>query len=232
MRLSNTMIMNEKLLPNTKKAFTLAEVLITLSILGVVAALTIPSLVNRQNELAAITKMKKAISTYESVAEVYMAENEATRFDVACANLGQYFKQVEGAGQCAFTTADGVRWIFGNSDGNGTPANASRGNAVIFDSKTSPRYGVVLWTKAGLVNSKQSGMYGNATPVAANFSDLVTGTNVPSKPAANAQPAAINGVTYPTHGYRDAASMLNISKSQNQGAEAGSETVNAAAGIQ
>ena len=48
MKLSNTMMINEKLLPTGKRAFTLAEVLITLSILGVVAALTIPTLVNRQ----------------------------------------------------------------------------------------------------------------------------------------------------------------------------------------
>ena len=80
MKLSNTMIINETLLPNSKKAFTLAEVLITLSILGVVAALTIPSLVNRQSEMAAIVKMKKAISQYEQVVEVYMAENEAKDF--------------------------------------------------------------------------------------------------------------------------------------------------------
>ncbi len=215
MRLSNTMIMNEKLLPNTKKAFTLAEVLITLSILGVVAALTIPSLVNRQNELAAITKMKKAISTYESVAEVYMAENEATRFNVACANLGQYFKQVEGAGTCRFTTADGVVWVFGNNEVENSPATSSTGNAVIFDSK-APRYGVLLWTKAGLVNSTQSGMYGNAAPVAANFSDIDTAV-----PTASGAAAAVGGVTLPTHGYRVAADMLNISKSQNAGADAG-----------
>ena len=76
MKLSTTMIMNEKLLPESKKAFTLAEVLITLSILGVVAALTIPSLVNRQSDLAAQVKLKKAISNYEDVIGTYMAENE------------------------------------------------------------------------------------------------------------------------------------------------------------
>ena len=60
MKLSTTMMINETLLPTNKKAFTLAEVLITLSILGVVAALTIPTLVNRQSDLAAQTRIKKA----------------------------------------------------------------------------------------------------------------------------------------------------------------------------
>ena len=40
-------------------AFTLAEVLITLAIIGVVAAVTIPSLVNKYQERVKITKLKK-----------------------------------------------------------------------------------------------------------------------------------------------------------------------------
>ena len=158
MKLSNTMIMNETLLPNSKKAFTLAEVLITLSILGVVAALTIPSLVNRQSQLAAIVKMKKAISQFEQVADVYMAENDATDIkgmidggtssNTTCAGLSGYFKQVSGANTCTFTTADGVQWKF-----DGTNKEV----AIAYDSETSPHYGVVMYvpstgTDAGKVN--------------------------------------------------------------------------------
>lgn len=42
-----------------KRAFTLAEVLITLSIIGVVAALTIPILINAAFEQEAVSKLKK-----------------------------------------------------------------------------------------------------------------------------------------------------------------------------
>jgi prepilin-type N-terminal cleavage/methylation domain-containing protein len=156
MRLSNTLMMNETLLPTGKKAFTLAEVLITLSILGVVAALTIPSLVNRQSDLAAQVKLKKAISNYEDVAAVYMVENEAGTFDIAkpatgsnadCTKLANYFKIVEGptaansnAG-CEFTTADGAAWYI-NKDGY----------ATVTDAKASPRYAVTMWTVNGQVN--------------------------------------------------------------------------------
>lgn len=45
------------------KGFTLAEVLIVLGIIGVIAALTIPTLVQKQNEAAAIAGVKKAYST-------------------------------------------------------------------------------------------------------------------------------------------------------------------------
>ncbi|MBQ7450448.1 prepilin-type N-terminal cleavage/methylation domain-containing protein, partial [bacterium] len=48
-----------------KYGFTLAETLITLSILGIVAAITIPSLVGRQIESQNRTKLKKAMTMYE-----------------------------------------------------------------------------------------------------------------------------------------------------------------------
>lgn len=43
-------------------AFTLAEVLITLAIIGIVAVLTVPSLIQRYQEKATVTKLKKAYS--------------------------------------------------------------------------------------------------------------------------------------------------------------------------
>lgn len=55
-------------------AFTLAEVLITLGIIGVVAALTIPTLIQNQQEKATVTAVKKA---YAALSQAYtMAEQE------------------------------------------------------------------------------------------------------------------------------------------------------------
>ena len=171
MKLSNTLIVNEILLPNSKKAFTLAEVLITLSILGVVAALTIPSLVNRQSQMAAIVKLKKAISQFEQVAEVYMAENEATniggmiRTTSNCDNLSNYFKTVNTEDNgCTFTTADGVQWKFTYAGNNGVDSIV-----VVYDSETSPKYGVAM---------KANDSAANKTPVASNDASL------PASPAA------------------------------------------------
>ncbi|MCI1274273.1 MAG: type II secretion system GspH family protein [Clostridiaceae bacterium] len=51
-----------------RKAFTLAEVLITLGIIGVVAALTLPSLIANYRDKQTVTQLKKAYST---IAQAY-----------------------------------------------------------------------------------------------------------------------------------------------------------------
>jgi len=48
--------------PKKKAAFTLAEVLITLGIIGVVAAMTIPNLIAEQQKRTTVTKLQRAIS--------------------------------------------------------------------------------------------------------------------------------------------------------------------------
>lgn len=58
-----------------KKGFTLAEVLITLAIIGVVAALTIPSVVSKYKERATVTKLKKIYSTLSNAYNLAMVEN-------------------------------------------------------------------------------------------------------------------------------------------------------------
>ena len=52
---------------NDKKraAFTLAETLITLTILGIVAAITVPTLINKYIEATNRTKVKKAMEYNE-----------------------------------------------------------------------------------------------------------------------------------------------------------------------
>src|SRR5574344_1973996 len=47
-------------------AFTLAEVLITLGIIGVVAALTIPTLMQKTQERESISKLKKVFSVLQN----------------------------------------------------------------------------------------------------------------------------------------------------------------------
>lgn len=57
-----------------KKGFTLAEVLITLGIIGVVAAMTLPALVQKNKKLEATARLKKFVSTMEQA--ILFAENE------------------------------------------------------------------------------------------------------------------------------------------------------------
>jgi len=163
MKLSTTMMINETLLPTNKKAFTLAEVLITLSILGVVAAMTIPTLVNRQSDIAAQTRLKKAISNYHDLVEVYLidsGESDAKNMfttvgGVNCSNAGEFFKMTN-QDNCKITAADGAYWEI----------DKDTGNAWVYDAASSPRYGVFMWNANGFVNSDQcneSGSCGTGT---------------------------------------------------------------------
>ena len=63
------------LVPFRKAAFTLAEVLITLAVIGIVAALTIPSLVQSYKERVTITKVKKAYTTLTNALQLAIIEN-------------------------------------------------------------------------------------------------------------------------------------------------------------
>ena len=54
--------------------FTLAEVLITLAIIGVVAAMTLPTLVNKYQDRVNETRYKKAVSMLSQAVQLSMAE--------------------------------------------------------------------------------------------------------------------------------------------------------------
>ena len=58
-----------------KKAFTLAEVLITLGIIGVVAALTMPMLIGHFEKTTTATKLKKFYSVMAQATDKAMSEN-------------------------------------------------------------------------------------------------------------------------------------------------------------
>ena len=57
---------------NNYKAFTLAEVLIALGIIGIVASLTLPAIIQKQNEKATVTALKKF---YSSISQAFTFAN-------------------------------------------------------------------------------------------------------------------------------------------------------------
>ena len=67
-----------------KKAFTLAEVLITLSIIGVVAALTIPSLIAKYQKHVLYNQFMKAASVLENAVKMYEADNGCVGDIIKC----------------------------------------------------------------------------------------------------------------------------------------------------
>ena len=62
-----------------KKGFTLAEVLMTLAIIGVVAAITLPTVMNTGSYKSLGVKLSKFVSTTENAARAYVAANDSFR---------------------------------------------------------------------------------------------------------------------------------------------------------
>lgn len=70
-----------------RKGFTLAEVLITLSILGVVAAITIPNIIQQYQKRLTITKLQKAYATLEQAAGNIAINTGCVGKTLECSNL-------------------------------------------------------------------------------------------------------------------------------------------------
>ena len=74
-------------LKDKKLAFTLAEVLITLAVIGVVAALTLPTLIQKQQEKAIVSQLKEFYSIFQQALMLareekgdYYSENNTASF--------------------------------------------------------------------------------------------------------------------------------------------------------
>lgn len=63
------------------KGFTLAEVLITLGIIGVVVALTLPALINEYKKQEYVARLQKGISILNNGYRLMMADEEVNDFD-------------------------------------------------------------------------------------------------------------------------------------------------------
>ncbi len=90
-----------------KRAFTLAEVLITLGIIGVVAALTIPTLVQSYKKSVVETRLAKFYSMMNQAIRLSEVENgEFKTWD----KLGADCKLDEETGKCIEGTIDALNW--------------------------------------------------------------------------------------------------------------------------
>ena len=90
-----------------KIAFTLAEVLITLGVIGVVASLTLPSIVAHYKEKVLVTQIQKAYSEMQNALKMYSAQNNCS--DISCISdtnqtsaqlADKLFAQFQGAQRC------------------------------------------------------------------------------------------------------------------------------------
>ena len=94
---------------NKFKGFTLAEVLITLGIIGVVAALTLPSLIQNYQKQVWVQQLKKTVSVFENGFKKAMADDGVDKLqdtelwqsvgscngDVSNANCNEFFNKLQ-----------------------------------------------------------------------------------------------------------------------------------------
>ena len=121
------------IMKNFKKGFTIAEVIVTLVLIGIVAAISIPSIYINHQKRVDRTRIKNAIVTFDSlIREVDISlgrastttniKNKLTNNN--CENLPNYMTIVYNKG-CIVSTPDGTWWDFTNGNIKGETVNAT-----------------------------------------------------------------------------------------------------------
>ncbi|MCD8024036.1 MAG: prepilin-type N-terminal cleavage/methylation domain-containing protein [Candidatus Gastranaerophilales bacterium] len=88
-------------------AFTLAEVLITLAIIGVVAAMTIPSVLNHYQKVQTVNGLKKVYSEFSQAVSLSQLDNEGYEFwDYSLSPYDFFNTYLSGYIQLAETTVE------------------------------------------------------------------------------------------------------------------------------
>ena len=150
-------------------AFTLAEVLITLGIIGVVAAMTMPSLITAKQEKATISTIKKNYSIFANA--LLMAQNDngelytwgitkdADGLNLVSSNLKPYLKIIEdcGVGEKS-DCAPGDNGKFKDLAGNKRTEDFSSSDYYSFRLNDGTAVAIQLKTKAECISSESSCM--------------------------------------------------------------------------
>ena len=77
---------------NKKFAFTLSEVLVTMSIIGVISALTVPTLINSYQRKAYSVQLRKVVNDISNAVDMLITEEGKTKFSATTeyANLDTF----------------------------------------------------------------------------------------------------------------------------------------------
>ena len=125
--------------------FTLAEVLITLGIIGVVAAMTMPTLMNSTNGAQYKTAYKKALSVLSQAVVLNVALDD---YDMSQATETSAAKATDGNSASLYNLFNNRMNVVKTSTGSGTDSGWEAGD-VKFGSKASSNY--TLYFNDGIV---------------------------------------------------------------------------------
>lgn len=194
-----------------KPAFTLAEVLITLGIIGIVAAITLPALIQKNNEIELTSRAKKAYSALNQAVKMFEVKNE-TPGDIRglfeakdnspdAVQLAEDFsKYFNGAKVCKNKNQSGcanyyykISYASPRTDGNGTLTdwNGTEPKIILADGTVIGivQYQSCYWKQTG----NQTDQYGNiikgpdGNPLTSTWmstvcGDIIMDTNGPKRP--------------------------------------------------
>ena len=124
---------------NIKYGFTLAEVLITLVIIGVIAAMTIPTLMNNTNKQEYVSKLKKTYSTLAQATQKIIADEGMPRGDMGGwatsteAVFNMYKKYLSNAKVCGIDTNGCFEGTYKKMDNTTGTYDADRYTLVLSD---------------------------------------------------------------------------------------------------
>lgn len=134
-----------------KAGFTLAEVLITLGIIGVVAALTMPSLIQNHKVKTTVVKLKKMNSVLSQAYQMYLRENEIMFLEADEEGAIQAFKVFEPylkiAKDCGTSSGDGCVYKGAYRCKNGTLTHNYSNNNFYY--KVLLADGASIWFRGG-----------------------------------------------------------------------------------
>lgn len=126
---------------NNKKAFTLAEVLVTMGIIGVVAALTVPNLIKNYQTQSLVTSLHKVYNEFSQAFERYLSDQRVetlTESDLGGGNangirtfMTDYFKIVNNCnGKYNYGSKTCFAESYGYVDSEGSTTIASTCNGT------------------------------------------------------------------------------------------------------
>ena len=119
-------------------AFTLAEVLITLGIIGVVAALTLPTVIQKYQKQVTVTKLKKAYSVLGQIAQKSLADNDVVNFSEGTVATQESVKEF-------FDTY----WLpyFNGANVDTSPSGPWQGSNIAYKYKNGNTYNISIYTR-------------------------------------------------------------------------------------
>ena len=120
-----------------RAAFTLAEVLITLGIIGVVAALTLPTVIQNYQKQVTVNKLKKAYSALGQIAQKSLADNDVV-----------YFTEETVATQKSVKEFFDTYWLpyFNGANVDISPSGPWQGSNIAYKYKNGRTYNTSIYT--------------------------------------------------------------------------------------